>query len=107
MILAAFFNYWMDAGITLPVNMFVRISLYEAPFLLLRHLIKYTHICSNERLYVNTLFVPHLNPYMEIGYGIGTHIFDVGVFKQREFKYKQVGCKFTFRAVQINKYIRI
>ena len=25
----AFFNYWMDAGITLPVNMFVRISLMK------------------------------------------------------------------------------
>ena len=70
---------------------------YEAPFLLLRHLIKYTRYVQNERLYVNTLFVPHLNPYMEIGYGIGTHIFDVGVFVSSEnFKYKQVGCKFTF-----------
>lgn len=70
---------------------------YEAPFLFLRHLMKYTRYVQNERLYVNTLFVPHLNPYMEIGYGIGTHIFDVGVFVSSEnWKYTEVGCKFTF-----------
>lgn len=70
---------------------------YEAPFLFLRHLMKYTRYVQNERLYVNTLFVPHLNPYLEIGYGIGTHIFDVGVFVRSEnWKYTEVGCKFTF-----------
>lgn len=70
---------------------------YEAPFLFLRHLMKYTRYVQNERLYVNALVVPHLNPYLEIGYGIGTHIFDVGVFVGSEnFKYSQIGCKFTF-----------
>ena len=70
---------------------------YEAPFLSLRHLMKYTRYVQNERLYVNTLFVSHLNPYLEIGYGIGTHIFDVGVFVSSEnWKYTEVGCKFTF-----------
>lgn len=70
---------------------------YEAPFLFLRHLMKYIRYVQNERLYVNTLFVPHLNPYLEIGYGIGTHIFDVGVFVSSEnWKYTEVGCKFTF-----------
>ena len=70
---------------------------YEAPFLFLRHLMKYTRYVQNERLYVNTLFVPHLNPYLEIGYGIGTHIFDLGVFVSSEnWKYTEVGCKFTF-----------
>ena len=69
----------------------------EAPFLFLRHLMKYTRYVQNERLYVNTLFVSHLNPYLEIGYGIGTHIFDVGVFVSSEnWKYTEVGCKFTF-----------
>lgn len=70
---------------------------YEAPFLFLRHLMKYTRYVDNERLYVNLLRVPHLNPYLEIGYGIGTHIFDVGVFVGSEnFKYTEIGCKFTF-----------
>lgn len=70
---------------------------YEAPFLLLRHLIKYTRYVQNERFYVGVLSVPHLQPYIELGYGIGTHIFDVGVFVGSEnWKYTQVGCKFTF-----------
>lgn len=70
---------------------------YEAPFLFLRHLMKYTRYVENERLYVSALVVPHLNPYLEIGYGIGTHIFDFGVFVGSEnWKYTEIGCKFTF-----------
>lgn len=70
---------------------------YEAPFLFLRHLMKYTRYVQNERLYINALVVPHLNPYLEVGYGIGTHIFDVGVFVGSEnWKYSHIGCKFTF-----------
>lgn len=70
---------------------------YEAPFLLLRHLMKYTRYVQNERIYVGVLSVPHLQPYIELGYGIGTHIFDFGVFVGSEnWKYTQVGCKFTF-----------
>lgn len=70
---------------------------YEAPFLLLRHLMKYTRYVENERFYVSALVVPHLNPYLEIGYGIGTHAFDVGVFLGSEnWQYTQIGCKFTF-----------
>lgn len=70
---------------------------YEAPFLMLRHLMKYTRYVQNERLYISALRVPHLNPYIEVGYGIGTHVFDVGVFVGSEnFKYSGIGCKFTF-----------
>lgn len=70
---------------------------YEAPFLLLRHLSKYTQYVLNERLYLNLLFVPHLNPYIETGYGIGTHVFDFGVFAGfTNGKFREVGCKFTF-----------
>lgn len=40
---------------------------------------------------------PHLQPYIELGYGIGTHIFDFGVFVGSEnWRYTEVGCKFTF-----------
>ena len=49
---------------------------YEAPFLVLRHLMKYTRYVQNERIYVSALSMPHLQPYLEVGYGIGTHIFD-------------------------------
>lgn len=70
---------------------------YESPFLLLRHLNEYTQYVLNERLYLGALFVPHLNPYVEFGYGIGTHIFDFGAFISfANWKYKEVGVKFTF-----------
>lgn len=70
---------------------------YEAPFLVLRNLVKYTRYVQNERLYANFLRVPHLNPYLELGYGIGTHVFDFGLFVGSEnWKYSQIGCKFTF-----------
>lgn len=70
---------------------------YEAPFLLIPHLIKYTRYVQNERLYLSVLSVPHLQPYLEIGYGIGTHVFDVGVFVSSEnWNFNQIGCKFTF-----------
>ena len=52
---------------------------------------------SNLRTYLNALVVPHLNPYLELGYGIGTHIFDFGVFTGfANWKYQEVGVKFTF-----------
>ena len=70
---------------------------YEAPFLLMRHLMKYTQYVLNERLYVNALVVPHLKPYLEVGYGIGTHVFDFGLFASfGNWKYQEIGCKFTF-----------
>ena len=70
---------------------------YEAPFLILRHLMKYTRYVQNERIYVSALCMPHLQPYMEVGYGIGTHVFDVGVFVSSEnWKFGRIGCKLTF-----------
>lgn len=70
---------------------------YEAPFLLMPHLVKYTRYVENERLYLNVLSMPHLRPYVELGYGIGTHVFDFGFFiGSEEWKSPQIGCKFTF-----------
>ena len=41
--------------------------------------------------------MPHLQPYLEVGYGIGTHIIDEGVFVSSEnWKISSIGCKFTF-----------
>lgn len=70
---------------------------YEAPFLLLRHLIKYTNHVQHERLYLNLLTMDHLGPYFELGYGIGTFVFDMGIFLSLE-KFNKVGFgyKFTF-----------
>lgn len=70
---------------------------YESPFLLLHHINKYSQYVLNERFYLSTLIVPHLKPYVETGYGIGTHAFDFGVFASfANWKYKEIGVKFTF-----------
>lgn len=70
---------------------------YEAPFLVLRHLMKYTGYVQNERAYLNVLSMPHLRPYVELGYGIGTHIFDAGAFVSvRNYNKFGFGFKFTF-----------
>ena len=70
---------------------------YEAPFLIIPHLNKISQYVLNERLYFGALFVPRLKPYIEVGYGIGTHVFDFGFFAGFEnWKYKEVGVKFTF-----------
>lgn len=71
-------------------------STYEAPFLILPRLQKRTRNILNERLYAGVLMMPHLNPYVEIGYGIGTHIFDFGMFASFvNGSYSDFGIKFT------------
>ena len=70
---------------------------YESPFILLRPLNRWLGMVQQERLYGGILFMPHLNPYIEIGYGIGTHIFDVGAFVSSiNGEFDTVGFKFTF-----------
>lgn len=70
---------------------------YEAPFILLYPVTKLLSFIQKERIYAGILFMPHLNPYMEFGYGFATHIFDAGVFIGNEKgKFTSFGCKFTF-----------
>lgn len=70
---------------------------YETPFLLLYPVSKILSFIQKERLYAGFLFMPRLNPYLEVGYGFGTHLFDFGVFIGNENgKFTSVGCKFTF-----------
>ena len=70
---------------------------YESPFILLRPFNRWLGMIQQERLYGGILFMPHLNPYVELGYGIGTHIFDAGVFVSSiNGKFDTVGFKFTF-----------
>lgn len=69
---------------------------YEAPFLLLPYLGPLSRYALNERLYLGVLGVPHLKPYTEFGYGLGTHIFDIGVFVSlANWRYDKAGVKFT------------
>ena len=70
---------------------------YGIPFLFLYPVSRLLSFVQKERLYAGILFMPHLNPYVEIGYGVGTHLFDFGVFVgNEEGKFSSVGCKFTF-----------
>lgn len=70
---------------------------YESPFIALRHLSNYSRSVINERIYINALVMNQLKPYVEIGYGIGTHIFDFGVFGAlSNWKNSKIGCKITF-----------
>lgn len=71
--------------------------IYESPFILLRPFNRWLGMVQQERLYGGVLFMPHLKPYVELGYGIGTHVFDVGGFVSLvNGKFDTVGFKFTF-----------
>jgi hypothetical protein len=70
---------------------------YESPFILLRSLKNWTGMVQQERIYGGILFIPHLNPYVELGYGIGTHVFDFGFFVSSiSGNFDTAGVKFTF-----------
>ena len=66
---------------------------YESPFILLKPLNRWLGLVQQERLYGGILFMPHI----ELGYGIGTHIFDVGAFVSTiNGQFDTFGFKFTF-----------
>lgn len=70
---------------------------FESPFIFLYPMGNLLSFIQKERIYGGLVFLPHLNPYFELGYGIGTHIFDAGVFIGNERgKFTSVGFKFTF-----------
>lgn len=70
---------------------------YESPFIFMLPLNRWLGMIQHERLYGGVLFMPHLNPYIELGYGIETHVFDVGAFVSCiNGKYDSFGIKFTF-----------
>lgn len=67
---------------------------YETPTLLLRNLS--TRYLRGERIYLNTLLTPSLRPYIELGYGLSSHILDLSGFASFvKGKYDGVGVKFT------------
>jgi len=70
---------------------------YQAPFLIIPHVAKYLKYVMNERIYFNTVFLPHQDPFYEVGYGLGTHIFDFGLFMSfAQQKKREFGIKITF-----------
>ena len=70
---------------------------YDAPLILVPSLFRKVKYITKERLYCNMLLVDTMDPYKEMGYGIGTNIFNVGLFWGGEItKWDMVGVKFTF-----------
>lgn len=70
---------------------------YDAPLLLVPTLLRKVKSITKERLYCNLLLVDTMNPYLEMGYGIGTNIFNMGIFWGGEIdKWDRIGVKFTF-----------
>lgn len=70
---------------------------YDAPLILVPSLFKKVKYITKERLYCNMLLVDTMDPYIEMGYGIGTNFFNVGLFWGGEItKWDMVGVKFTF-----------
>ena len=50
-----------------------------------------------ERIYVNALFVEHLTPYIEYGYGFTNRFFSMGIFMAtRNKEFDGFGCRFGF-----------
>lgn len=69
---------------------------YEAPFLLTSYIFKRLPNVLNERIYVGVLAMNKLNPYIEFGYGIGTHFFDFGAFiSNKNGKFHDFSVKIT------------
>ena len=85
-------------------------AMYENPFLLLKLLKinstkRFMQVASryilSERLYLSQLWTPVLPCYTEIGYGIGNHIFNIGMFIGLDRgKFDGFGCKFAFELFQ-------
>ena len=80
------------------IDKYIRANVqYDAPLLLVPSLLRKVKFINKERLYCNLLLVDTMSPYVEMGYGIGTNIFNMGIFWGGEVdKWDRLGVKFTF-----------
>lgn len=83
---------WYNAA-----NRYMRFHLtYESPFLVLQRMLPRVNFLKYERLYFNMLFISHLTPYSEFGYGVETPYIDTGFFVSFEnHKLNQLGYKIS------------
>lgn len=83
---------WYNAA-----NKYMRFHVtYESPFLVLQRVLPRIRFFKYERIYLNTLFISHLMPYSELGYGVETPYVDTGIFVGFEnHKFHAFGYKFT------------
>ncbi len=91
-------RYWYNAS----DKYFQTHLMYQSPFILFqlfnpnasRHIVA-------ERFYYSYLWTPALPHYSEIGYGVGNHIFNIGVFAGvNKWEFNSIGLKFAFELFQ-------
>lgn len=69
---------------------------YESPLLLLQRIAPRVSFIKNETLYAGMLFISHLCPYWECGYGVETPYINVGLFAGFEkASFHKIGFKVT------------
>ncbi len=65
---------------------------YESPMMMLARIPFVGNLMEMERIYVNTLFIDRLHPYVEYGYGFTNRFFSAGLFlATRNSKYSGIG----------------
>lgn len=70
---------------------------YESPLMVLSRIPYVGRLMEIERIYMNVLFVEHLHPYIEYGYGFTNRFFSMGVFMAtRNTQFDGFGCRFGF-----------
>lgn len=76
--------------------------LYESPFIFIQLLKPAVHkFLLNERFYLSQLWTPALPCYTEVGYGIGSDLFNIACFLGFEKgRYRSLGFKFAFELFQ-------
>lgn len=79
-------------------NKYIRAAVaYESPFLAVQKLLPSARFVKNEALYCNVLFISHLLPYTELGYGVETPYVNLGFFVSFEnMKFGRLGYKISF-----------
>lgn len=70
---------------------------FESPMLLVSRIKYLSRAIKKERIYCNLLSVQSLVPYGEVGYGLSTHVVDVGAFLGMAKNQVNFGFKFSLR----------
>ena len=79
-------------------NYYIRCSAaFESPMLLISRIKPLSRAIKKERIYCNLLSVQSLKPYGEVGYGLSTHVVDVGAFLGMAKNQVNFGFKFALR----------
>lgn len=78
-------------------NKYIRANLsYESHFLFLQRLVPSARFVRSETLYGGVLFISHLSPYTEYGYGVETPYINIGVFLSFEnLNFHRLGYKMS------------